>query len=307
MVTGRHPICQSSRLKREIFGGQDRFLSDTPGILTGISSDPGVYRRKQKKYDPNNASREHDVNSQGMGIHGRGRNLLFFPVFFLCLALCPVSGAMSQTLFGKASYYSDKLHNRKTASGEPYDKGALTAAHRTLPLGTVVRVTNLHNNRQCVVRINDRGPVRKSWLIDLSRETASRLKMLRRGIADVRVDILSDRHSRCLPGNAFYVRLMPTASPEKGRASLNAWRIGKRISPGQAPNRVRDRTLAQAEIFMHTDAGKKHWFIGFGPFSSFREAEKVWKKANRFAVSRQGMPVADFLCIPHRKINVVPH
>lgn len=230
-----------------------------------------------------------------MKIHGCGRRGLFFLVFFLCLALCPVSGAVPQTLFGKASYYSDKLHQRKTASGEPYDKGALTAAHRTLPLGTVVRVTNLHNNRQCVVRINDRGPVRKSWLIDLSKETASRLRMLRRGIADVRVDILSDRRSRCLPGNAFYVRLMSTASPEKGRASLHAWPDGKGRS-------ARNRTLDGAGIFMHTEAGKKHWFIGFGPFSSFRDAENVWKKAAAF---RQNTSTPDFLCIPDRKITVV--
>src|SRR4029453_6777882 len=69
---------------------------------------------------------------------------------------------------GVASYYSESLHGRRTASGERYDMEALTAAHRTLPFGSRVRVTNLSNRRSVVVRINDRGPYVEKRLIDLS-------------------------------------------------------------------------------------------------------------------------------------------
>ncbi len=97
----------------------------------------------------------------------------------------------SQIETGKASYYSDKLHGKKTASGEPYDRTKLTAAHRTLKFGTKVKVTNLANNRSVVVRINDRGPAIKARIIDLSRAAAEQIGVIQAGVADVRIEILT--------------------------------------------------------------------------------------------------------------------
>lgn len=94
---------------------------------------------------------------------------------------------------GMASYYSHNLHGTKTFSGEHYDKTILTAASRTLPMGTIVRVTNLRNERQVVVRINDRGPYEPNWIIDLSYEAAKRLDMLSVGIIKVRVEVIDKR------------------------------------------------------------------------------------------------------------------
>ena len=71
--------------------------------------------------------------------------------------------------------YSERLHGRKTASGEPYDMYALTAAHKTLPLRSYVEVTNLRNNRSVVVRINDRGPFHSNKMLDLSSAAAEKL------------------------------------------------------------------------------------------------------------------------------------
>jgi len=92
---------------------------------------------------------------------------------------------------GKASYYGARHHGNKTASGERFDQHALTAAHRSLPFGTRVRVTNLHNDKQVVVRINDRGPFVRGRIIDLSRAAAERLDMLRAGVVPVRVQQLA--------------------------------------------------------------------------------------------------------------------
>jgi rare lipoprotein A len=93
---------------------------------------------------------------------------------------------------GLAVYYADALHGRPTASGEPYDKGALTAAHRALAFGTRVRVTRLDDRRSVVVRINDRGPFGDCRrVIDLSRAAAERIDMLRAGVVEVRVEIVS--------------------------------------------------------------------------------------------------------------------
>jgi len=92
---------------------------------------------------------------------------------------------------GTAVFYSDKLVGRPLTSGEKYDKNALTAAHRTLPLGTKVKVTNLKNNKSAVVRINDRGPHGpKTEIIDLSGKAAQELDMVKDGRAKVKLEVV---------------------------------------------------------------------------------------------------------------------
>ncbi len=91
---------------------------------------------------------------------------------------------------GKASYYADKFHGRTTASGEKYDKNKMTAAHKKLPFGTRVRVTNKGNGKSVIVRINDRGPFVKGRIIDLSRAAATKVDMIRAGVVDVKMEVL---------------------------------------------------------------------------------------------------------------------
>jgi rare lipoprotein A len=92
---------------------------------------------------------------------------------------------------GEAGWYGDRYHGRKTASGERFDQHALTAAHRTLPFGTMVEVKNLDNGRTVTVRINDRGPFgRKTRIIDVSRAAATELDMVRSGVAPVELRIV---------------------------------------------------------------------------------------------------------------------
>ena len=90
---------------------------------------------------------------------------------------------------GVASYYGKKLAGHKTASGERYDPDKLTAAHRTLPFGTIVEVTRA-DGRSVRVRINDRGPFVKGRVIDLSRRAAEKIGLLRDGVADVTVSVV---------------------------------------------------------------------------------------------------------------------
>jgi rare lipoprotein A len=92
--------------------------------------------------------------------------------------------------FGRASYYSDRLAGHRTASGERYDPAALTAAHRTLPLGALVDVVRA-DGRSVRVRINDRGPYARGRIIDLSRRAATELGMLRDGVGDVGLRVVA--------------------------------------------------------------------------------------------------------------------
>ena len=93
---------------------------------------------------------------------------------------------------GNASYYGSQHHGNQTASGERFNQNGLTAAHRQLPFGTRVKVTNLDNDKSVIVRINDRGPHARGRLIDLSRAAAEQIGMLRSGAAPVRVQSLND-------------------------------------------------------------------------------------------------------------------
>ena len=111
------------------------------------------------------------------------------------LAMTPVIGSAKAKTgdhqVGIASYYADKFHGRKTANGERFNQNALTAAHKTLPLGTKVRVTSVRTGKSVVVRINDRGPFVKGRVIDLSRRAARELGMIKKGLTKVRVEVLS--------------------------------------------------------------------------------------------------------------------
>jgi rare lipoprotein A len=101
-----------------------------------------------------------------------------------------VASAMAQVQVGKASFYADKFEGSPTASGEKYRASRLTAAHKTLPFGTKVRVTNLANNETVVVTINDRGPFVEGRIIDVSKSAAERLSFFNQGTAEVKLEIV---------------------------------------------------------------------------------------------------------------------
>ncbi|MGA2974230.1 MAG: septal ring lytic transglycosylase RlpA family protein [Spirochaetia bacterium] len=112
----------------------------------------------------------------------------------LCILLLMVTAAAlnaDSELQGVASWYGGKFHGRLTSSGEVFDTNDLTAAHKSLPFGTIVKVTNLDNGRSVVVRINDRGPFVEGRIIDLSRAAAEALGMLGLGVAHVSLEIVS--------------------------------------------------------------------------------------------------------------------
>ncbi|MCL5267192.1 MAG: septal ring lytic transglycosylase RlpA family protein [Bacteroidetes bacterium] len=99
-------------------------------------------------------------------------------------------GKVLLTIQGVASYYSEGFNGKETASGEIFDKNALTAAHREFPFGTLLRVTNLSNNKNVEVVVNDRGPVDRSRIIDLSEAAARDIGMIKDGTVLVRIQVL---------------------------------------------------------------------------------------------------------------------
>lgn len=102
--------------------------------------------------------------------------------------------SVPQKQIGEASYYSDKLHGRKTSSGEKYDKNAFTAAHLEHPFGTMLKVTNLKNKKTTMVRVNDRGPhdKTKKRILDLSRAAAEQIDLIKMGKTMVEIEVITE-------------------------------------------------------------------------------------------------------------------
>jgi len=111
-------------------------------------------------------------------------------IFKLVLVALISTPAFAQNQTGKASFYADKFEGRPTASGEKYKHSKLTAAHKTLPFGTRVKVTNKTNQKTVEVVINDRGPYVDGRIIDLSRSAAEKLVFINQGLAEVTVEVL---------------------------------------------------------------------------------------------------------------------
>lgn len=114
--------------------------------------------------------------------------LLFGSLTSMLLGL--TSFELDREEYGKVGYYSDALQGRKTASGEKYDKNLLTCAHKTLPFGTLVRITRLDNKLSVVVRVNDRGPYRDGYVIEVSRRGAEELDLIKVGSTKVKVEVI---------------------------------------------------------------------------------------------------------------------
>ena len=168
---------------------------------------------------------------------------------------------------GVASWYGKSFHGKQTANGELFDMEALTAAHRTLPLGTVVRVLNLANGKYLHVRITDRGPYVNSRILDLSRGAAVRLGMMEGGLSVVRVQVVGEHRpaallsSEAMETTSVALTLGLADAPSGGTEPLpSAW--GKsdpllvdplRLSPGDMWIRHRARRLTGMQAADHTD------------------------------------------------------
>ena len=137
----------------------------------GTTSDDGVRNVARGKYKP--------YRPYVVGVPYKIKDIRYYP-----------KEDMGYDRTGIASWYGPNFHGKRTANGEEYNQNAMTAAHPTLPMPTIVKVTNLENGRSIVVRINDRGPFADDRIIDLSKEAARRIDMIRNGTARVRVRVL---------------------------------------------------------------------------------------------------------------------
>jgi rare lipoprotein A len=152
----------------------------------------------------------------------------------------PLPSAEGYVEEGLASWYGAGFHGKPTSCGEPYDMWAMTAAHKTLPLGTYVKVTNLRNGRSVILRVNDRGPFVSGRIIDLSCRAAQDLGSANPGLASVRVEAVQIASQQQIGGNTYW-KVDPVPSFRYGLFSIqigsfrdqnNAWRLKEKMQKG---------------------------------------------------------------------------
>ena len=178
-------------------------------------------------------------------------------------------GPMLEVFTGGATFYSDSFHGKKTANGERYNKNEFTAAHRSLPLGTIVRVTNLSN---------DRGPGKKKLILDVSRAAASKLNMIRRGVISVQVEVVADKRGiPVLRNNAFYLRLASARTLKDAQNKLKT--LSSASSSKLTKQTSRNRSGELKILSERLPNGRTQYFVGQGPFTRYRDAQHALSKA----------------------------
>jgi rare lipoprotein A len=194
----------------------------------------------------------------------------------LCFSL-PVIGQIGFTQKGNASYYSNKFHGKRTASGEKYDKKKLTAAHRELPFNTLVKVENLKNGKSVVVRINDRGPHRANRIIDLSLAAAQALQFIGQGTTLIKLEVIGKAPA-------------PTDEPNNSAKS-------KPAAPAPKPEVPFLDKIAKAKPGIYDQNGKSlqvnSWGIQLGYFKEADKAAELVKRVAALGYSRVYIQISD--------------
>ena len=218
-------------------------------------------------------------------------------ITFSVLMLFQLSIAQVQT--GKASFYADKFEGRPTASGEIYQHSSPTAAHRKLPFGTKVRVTNLSNNKTAIVTINDRGPFIRGRIIDLSRSVAQSLDVIESGVTNVRIEVLADDVKVTSKTNEY---VSPTVTEkEKPRVARNTSTKPATAEDFDTPSKT---SMEEKEFYQVTVDDIEPDYFGV-QIASFQESDNLLRLANRLKVSYKSEVLIQIKTINETKLYTV--
>ncbi|MCM1323902.1 MAG: septal ring lytic transglycosylase RlpA family protein [Acetobacter sp.] len=186
----------------------------------------------------------------------------------------------SYSEIGMASWYGDDFHNKRTANGETYNMRAITAAHRTLPLPSIVKVTNLENGKSIIARVNDRGPYVKNRIIDVSQKGAELLGYKNKGIAKVKVEILADE------SRALKEAMLSKDNSSKTYASALKTGTAQTMQTAAATSAMKYEISAKAPTVNNSQnkvvAERGPFFVQVGAFSDYEKAKQIASSMQRF-------------------------
>jgi len=222
----------------------------------------------------------HGLASVTVPFATHGKLLFIIGMIFLSATACSVhrtsvrTEAGKRVEYGKASWYGKKFHGRLTANGEVYDMYRISAAHKTLPLGSKVKVTNRKNGKSLVVRINDRGPFIRGRIIDLSYGGAKALGMVEDGVVPARVEIIE------LGDNRYY-------SSKKGRTSSGSMtftvQVGSFLKKENALHLKRSLDSMYNTVFIREWNDRKETFyrVRVGKYTREEDAQKISRRLQK--------------------------
>lgn len=194
----------------------------------------------------------------------------------------PLRSASGYDERGVASWYGRDFHGKATASGDLYDMNALTAAHKTLPLGTIVRVTNLHNGRSIDLLVNDRGPFVNGRLIDLSYAAARRLGSATRGLAQVRVQAIGSRSERVKLASPRLTR----TSTRSANYYIQVGTFSMRDNALKVLSHLKHRGYQNSRIEIRRNGSATLHVVKAGSFEALPSAKRaLWKLRPQFPSS----------------------
>jgi rare lipoprotein A len=204
----------------------------------------------------------------------------------------PLPSADGYVEEGLASWYGPEFHGKPTSCGEPYDMYAMTAAHKTLPMGTNVKVTNLRNSRSVILRVNDRGPFVSGRIIDLSCRAARELGSATPGLAPVRVEAVQVATAQQISGSTYW-RVDPVPSFRYGLFTIQ---IGSFRDQNNA-TRLKDRmqtAYQTTQIVPFSDVDGTRYRVQVGSYQDLVLAQEEMKRlrsngfADAFVVAMEG-------------------
>jgi rare lipoprotein A len=182
----------------------------------------------------------------------------------------PIANARGFEQTGLASWYGRKFHGRKTSNGETYDMYAMTAAHKTLPLGTFVRVSNLVNGKSVDVRVNDRGPFVRGRIIDLSYTAAKRIGVVGPGTARVRVEALGVPSSKAAAGAS--ARYLPI-DYYSGNFTFQVGAFAEKANARRLVQKL-GKSYKNAHMTAYFDGRRTFYRVRVGQAGTLKEAER---------------------------------
>ena len=208
----------------------------------------------------------------------------FYEVYGQRYTVMPTSQGYSER--GVASWYGKKFHGRSTSSGERYDMHAMTAAHKTLPLPTNVRVTNLETGKSIIVRVNDRGPFVKNRLIDLSYAAAKELDVVTHGTALVEVVALG------APGvRAARTGVSPENPPDTVRMYLQVGAFGDRANAEKLAAHLSRNGVAAVRVYEAAGESPSLYRVRVGPVDTVEAYDRVAQQVERLQVAESHLVV----------------
>lgn len=179
---------------------------------------------------------------------------------------------------GVASWYGSDFHGKKTASGEIYDMYAMTAAHRTLPLSSYARITNLENQRSIIVRINDRGPYHGDRVLDLSYAAAKKLDLDQTGVGDVEIKAIA-------PAQAL-TQLQAAAAKQDKSIYLQVGTFANKKKALKLQTKIAGHHLPQPEILASKHQGSTLYKVQMGPLESPSSVDKLNLQLAKMGVTK---------------------